>query len=168
MVVRHLQARQVEQLFAEQQDVQVERARTPAQVADAPLFQFDGLQGVEQVERRQVGVEGRHAVDEARLVGGAERVADIERRDGDQAGLGKPLEGIEGSLDLLARFGQVAAQRHVDALDHSPLPPLPSLRGPRRRRPLLPPRRRLRGALPSSWLTRSRIMLRRSLSLTSW
>ena len=48
VVMRYLQARHVDQLVAEQQDIQVERARAPTLLAHAALVIFDGLQGVEQ------------------------------------------------------------------------------------------------------------------------
>ncbi|MNW21286.1 hypothetical protein D3C71_2221140 [compost metagenome] len=53
MVVRQGQALLVQLQVAEQQDVQIEGARPPALgLAHPALFAFDGLQRVEQFERR--------------------------------------------------------------------------------------------------------------------
>ncbi|MNP15924.1 hypothetical protein D3C76_1082970 [compost metagenome] len=51
VVVRDFQARDVDQVIAVQQDIQVQGARAPALLAFTALGSFDGLQAVEQVQR---------------------------------------------------------------------------------------------------------------------
>ncbi len=47
LVVRHLEARLIDQAITEQQDIQVQGARAPAFQAFAALIVFDGLQRIE-------------------------------------------------------------------------------------------------------------------------
>ena len=111
MIVRNLEARLVDQSLAEQQDIQVQGARAPAfGLAFTALRQFDALQGIEQRQRLEVGLQCRNRVDVAWLVGGPERVAGIERGDCSQPAtwqLGQRLQGtaqlLLGSARLLPR-----------------------------------------------------------------
>ena len=78
VVMRDLEAGFVNQAIAEQQDVQVQRARAPAFVAFAALIQLDGLQRVEQIQRCEAAVDGCHGIGVARLPW-QQRVALVER-----------------------------------------------------------------------------------------
>ena len=69
LVVRHLEARLIDQAITEQQDIQVQGARAPAFQAFAALIVFDGLQRIEQVQWRQVTVQRRNGVGVGRLAG---------------------------------------------------------------------------------------------------
>ncbi len=72
LVVRDFQARLVDQAITEQQDIQIQRTRPPALQALPTLIVFDGLQGIEQVERREITVEGSDRVGVTRLPGSSE------------------------------------------------------------------------------------------------
>ncbi|MNG26855.1 hypothetical protein D3C84_1118950 [compost metagenome] len=65
----NLEARFVDQAITEQQDVEIQCARSPALKALATLAVFDSLQGIQKVERRQRAVESGHRVGVARLSG---------------------------------------------------------------------------------------------------
>ncbi|MNT82957.1 hypothetical protein D3C72_2227620 [compost metagenome] len=65
----NLEARFVDQAITEQQDVEVQRARSPAFKALATLAVFDGLQGIQQFQWRQRAVECGHRIGVARLSG---------------------------------------------------------------------------------------------------
>src|SRR5690606_3420551 len=153
------------QALAKQQDVQIQCARAPTfGFALAALGLFDGLQCVEQLQRREAGIQRCDGIVIARLVSRAERIAGIQRRNGNEAAVGEGIERHERAAQLLLRLGKIAAKTYINAFHHS-LAGAPSL-APRLRRP--PLRRRLRGApLSSLRLLSSRIMLRRSLSPTS-
>ena len=69
LVVGHFQARLVDQVIAKQQDIQIKGTRAPAFEAFAALVIFDSLQRVEQVQGRQVAVQGCHCVGVTRLPG---------------------------------------------------------------------------------------------------
>ena len=69
LVMGYAQARLVDQPLAEQQDVQVQSTRPPALDALAALIQFDGLQGIEQLQRLQLGIQRRDGVGVTGLAG---------------------------------------------------------------------------------------------------
>ena len=67
--MRDGQARLVDRLVAVEQQVEVDRPRPPALAALAAELALDREQPVEQLARRELGLERGGAVQEARLVG---------------------------------------------------------------------------------------------------
>ena len=79
VIVRYLQARFVDQALAEQQNIQVQGAGSPALgLAYPALIKLDGLQGVEQLQWLQGAIQLSYRIQVARLVGWAERVAEVK------------------------------------------------------------------------------------------
>src|SRR5450830_1497837 len=167
LIMRHLQAWFVDQALAVQQDIQVERAWAPTLKAFAALVVLDGLQRIEQFQRRQAAVQGRDRIGVARLAG-EQGVALIEGRHPGDGSARQLRQRFDSAAQLLLRGRQIAAHADVDAFHvYSPAAPEAS---PALRLRLLPLRRRFFGPslTPSPLLPSSRIISRRSLSLASW
>ena len=69
MVVRHLEARFIDQPVTEQYDVEIQRTRPPTFNSLAALSVLDGLQRLKQLQRRERAVEGGNRVGVTRLAG---------------------------------------------------------------------------------------------------
>ncbi|MNP39272.1 hypothetical protein D3C76_1328420 [compost metagenome] len=117
--MRHRQALGVNHRITKQHDVQVEGTRPPALFfAHATLLQLDALSVVQQrlgVKRR---VERDSGIQVVGLVLGAQRRRAVKRGESDNAGLRDVAQRLDGSIDLLQRRSQVAAdgdirQRHA-------------------------------------------------------
>ena len=62
MVVRHLEAGFVYQSIPEQQNIEIQCARSPALMSFAALTQLDGLQGIQQLQGRQCRIKRCYGV----------------------------------------------------------------------------------------------------------
>ena len=79
--MRDGQAGLVDHLVAVEQQVEVDRARPPALPALAAQLALDREEDVEQLPRRELGLERGDAVQEPRLVGDADRIRLAQGRD---------------------------------------------------------------------------------------
>ncbi|MNJ74890.1 hypothetical protein D3C77_718910 [compost metagenome] len=94
--MRDFQARFVDQSITEQQNIQVQRARAPALQALAALIILDGLQRVEQFNRRKIAVESSDRVGVPRLAW-QQRVALIEGGNARECGLRQLPKRFDGA-----------------------------------------------------------------------
>jgi hypothetical protein len=98
------------------QQVEVEGARRVVILAAASKKTFDGEQGVEQLRRRQAGVQGGDGVDEIGLAADravSHRRAAVQRRQAQQSAFGYVGQRATGRTDLRQRVVQVGAQGDV-------------------------------------------------------
>ena len=98
----------VDHLVAVEQQVEVDRARPPALPALAPQPTLDGEEDVEQLPRRELGLERGDAVQKPRLVGDADRIRLAQGRDGDDA-----RELCDRRTDRLLAVAQIGAEADV-------------------------------------------------------
>ena len=104
--------------IAVEEDVEVEGARTIGDGARAIAAEeaLDEEKIVKQLARREIGIKGDDGVEEARLIGEADRRGGIERGTrGDAAERGDLLESRgEGGIGRACGAGKVGAERDVD------------------------------------------------------
>src|SRR5438105_8712457 len=109
--MRNCQARLVDGLVAVEQQVEVDRARpeTRPRAADTAEPALDLEQSLEELARRQRGLELRGAVEKARLVEVPDRLRLAQGRDGHYLDpvLGREL--LQGDRDLTLRFSEIGA-----------------------------------------------------------
>src|SRR5450759_718705 len=106
-------------LLLEQHDVEVQRARSPARIADAPGVGFDSLQRGEQILRRKLGFDGDHLIEKRAL-----------RNRSDRSGLfgvgvtqhPRCGEGLDRASRLCQKYltlAEVGAERYVSDISHT-------------------------------------------------
>jgi hypothetical protein len=114
--VRYAQPLTIDGLVVVKQEVEVEGAWRVVILAAASKKTFDGEQGVEQLRRRQAGVQGGDGVDEIGLAADravSYRRAAVQRRQAQQSAFGYVGQRATGCTDLRQRVRQVGAQGDV-------------------------------------------------------
>ena len=130
--MRHGEGRLVDPAIVEQQHVDVDRARSPANVAHPSQRRFDPVARREQVQRSQVGLDPDHDVEEVRLVGPAHRVGLPHAGAGIDPEAGFGGEEADRLLQGGEAIAQVRAEPEVGDLAHGFTPPRSPPRRPRR------------------------------------
>ena len=97
------------------EDVDVEGAWAEADQAATPELEFDGADGVEELEREKRSFGFDAAVEEPGLLGEADGFSGVERRakgDADANG----IEEVEGAGDAGGAVAEVGAEGEIDGL----------------------------------------------------
>src|SRR5204863_2843388 len=110
--MRDLQARLVDRLRAEDEQVEIDRARAEPRpqapfAAQAPL---DREQPLEQLTRAQRRLDGRRAVEETRLVRITDGIGQAQRRDCEHLDPLLLAQQLDSGPDLRLPVAQVAAE----------------------------------------------------------
>lgn len=106
---------------SEDEDVEIDLARSPALPGLPPERPLDGLADGEEPEggRGRIvvegDIEGRHGVEEGRLILRADGPADIEARNSAQGEAGTGGEGVEGAEEDQVAVAEVRAEADVGA-----------------------------------------------------
>lgn len=95
------QAGLVDDLVAEEQQIQIDRARSePGPFARAPEVALDRQEALEELARSEVGLDSRRGVEEARLVEKANRFRLHECRDRRNLDRGVSTKSLKGSVQV--------------------------------------------------------------------
>jgi hypothetical protein len=111
--MRHFQTRSVNDLIAEQKQVEVEGARAVAFRAHATVPEFEREQLLQQVGGRKLSVEYGNGVDKVRLVGLAHWRRPIERGVQQQSRAGQAPQLLETLPHVPHRVFQVAPEPNM-------------------------------------------------------
>src|SRR5215470_8527041 len=145
--MRHFQSRLVDHLAAEQEQVEIQRARAVRLAPHATMPRFQRQELLEQLAWRERGIEYRHSVDELGLVRLARWRRTIQGRVPDQTRLRQLRKLEDALLHLTYRIREIGPQADMrnleDAAFHdtgsAATASLPALPRGRRRRLRLPP-----------------------------
>src|SRR5207253_6984134 len=109
--MRHFQARLLDRLGAVEEEVEVDRARAEARALapDAAKPPLDRQEPVEQLPRRELGLDRDGPVEEARLVPVADRLGLPQRRDREHLDPVLAGQQLEGLGDLALSIAEVRA-----------------------------------------------------------
>ena len=96
-----------------EEDVNVEGARAVVKAQAAAELVFDGLSGVEKLQRKKKSFGGNAAVEKPRLRSEADWLGGVKRRAADDADAGR-VEEFESAGEVSLAVAEVGAEREVD------------------------------------------------------
>lgn len=109
--VWHPQTGLVDDLVAEEKQIEVDRSRPEAgPVAGAPELKLDRQQALEKLARTELGLDSRRGVQEARLVEKPDGFGLHERRDGRNLGRGVGIESGKCPPQIALAVTEIRAQ----------------------------------------------------------
>src|SRR4051812_13350279 len=111
--MRHDELRRRNALLAEEQQIEIERARRVGEAAPPAMAAFNRLQLAKELECLELGVEARDRIDELRLRLVAKRCAGVERRTRREAAARYLAQLVERPLDLGAGISEVRADADI-------------------------------------------------------
>jgi len=105
---------------AVQREVDVDDAGAPALAPNAAELELDPLRRVEQVQRREIGVDLDRGVEEVGLILGTDRLRNVQTGAPPDPDAGAPIEPGHRGVELRLGVAQVGAQRQVRE-NHAPV-----------------------------------------------